>query len=99
MELLHTGIVKYFIVYLPFNESGASSLTCPWACVEISQIRIVTESADEMESRFSNTIHECRCGEIGISNHNISHFGDFFAVTPDDYDVMQYKSIVTLDES
>ena len=51
-----------------------------------------------MESELSNTIHECRCGEISIGNHYISHFDEFLAVALDDPDVMLHQCLVPLFE-
>lgn len=83
MELLHTCVVKTLVINLPVNELGTSSLAGPWTSVQISQISIVTEATDEMESEFSNAIHECRCREISVSNYYISHFDEFLAVAFD----------------
>ena len=62
MESLHTGVVKLLVVDLSVDKLWASSLAGSWSGVDVSQICIVTETADEMESGFSNAVHECRCG-------------------------------------
>ena len=98
VEFLHTEVVKLLVIDLSIDKLRASSFTGSWPGVEVSQIRIVSKSADEMESELSNAIHECRCGEISIGNHYISHFDEFLAVALDDSDVMLHQCLVPLFE-
>ena len=44
------------IVNLPVNHLGSPRLSCPLALIEIAEVGIVTETTDEVEAVFADTI-------------------------------------------
>jgi len=50
-ERLHSALVKVLVVYLAVNYPGPSPFARPLSLIEVVQAGIITETADEMETR------------------------------------------------
>lgn len=68
VNLLHLVDVKLLEVYLPVVTPGSAFLSCALARVEIHQVCIATEAADQMETVFLKSVDEIGYREIGIGH-------------------------------
>lgn len=54
--MFYPCIIKFLVFNLPVIDARSSSLTCPWTCIEITEVGIVTEKAYMIETMFIDAI-------------------------------------------
>ena len=83
------------IVNLPVNHLGSPRLSCPLALIEIAEVGIVTETTDEVEAVFADTIVEGAVRKECICHDKMGQFEQLLAVALDDTDVVLRERLVT----
>ena len=82
------------IVDLPVNHPRSSPLAGLLALVEIAEMGIVTQTADEMEAVFAYTVMEGSVREERVSHDEMGQLEQFLAVSLDDTDVVLRERLV-----
>ena len=92
----HSRHVEFLQVYLAVNRLGPSPLATSLSLVQIAQVGIVAETADEMEAVLMDAVIESTCGEECVGNDKVGQLQQILAVALDDSNVMIDKCHVAL---
>ena len=64
-------LVKVLVVNLAVNHPRSSPSASPLTLIEVAQVGIVTETADEVEAVLAYAIAECAVGEECVSHYEM----------------------------
>ena len=91
---MHSAFIKVFVVNLAVNHSGPSPLTRLLSFIEVAQVGIVTETADEMEAILTDAVVEGTVREESVCHDEVRQLQQFLAVTLNDSDVVLRERLV-----